>query len=412
MKIIMNVDLMRFVDKWMGIPLCFMLSLFNRLLRLFTRDTSTGQVRKILIIQMSERGAVILAYSLLVKLRELFPQVELSYVIFEDMQESIKLLGMVPENNIFTISVKSPFRFVVSTLRMIAAIRREKVDIVIDLELFSRISALISYLSGAQVRVGFDKFYMEGLYRGSFHTHRVVYNHLKHISLNFLSLAYALKEDPKNVPLSKIRASAEDIHSPPIPSIRADQEKILGKLKTLCPEIDGEKTIIVVNPNGSELLPLRRWPLDNYIKLIRKLLETPDVYVVITGSPSERKDAETICDALHHNRCINLAGKTTFRELVDLYHVAHLLVSNDSGPPNLASSTKIKALVFFGPETPACYKPLGDNIEAVYADFLCSPCVSAYNHRKTACRDNKCLQAISVEEVFNRIRKLLPQLSA
>jgi ADP-heptose:LPS heptosyltransferase len=117
-----------------------------------------------------------------------------------------------------------------------------------------------------------------------------------------------------------------------------------------------------------------------------------------------------ICDALGSSRCINLAGETAFRELIDLYNIAHLLVSNDSGPPNLASLTDIKTLVFFGPETPACYKPLGENVEALYADFLCSPCVSAYNHRKSSCRDNRCLKAITVDEVVKKIESLLPRL--
>jgi ADP-heptose:LPS heptosyltransferase len=167
---------------------------------------------------------------------------------------------------------------------------------------------------------------------------------------------------------------------------------------------------VVINPNGSELMPLRRWPAENYIALARRLIEHPSVQIVITGSTSEGKDAGMICDALGSSRCINLAGETAFRELIDLYNIAHLLVSNDSGPPNLASLTDIKTLVFFGPETPACYKPLGENVEALYADFLCSPCVSAYNHRRSACRDNRCLKAITVDEVVKKIESLLPQL--
>jgi ADP-heptose:LPS heptosyltransferase len=129
---------------------------------------------------------------------------------------------------------------------------------------------------------------------------------------------------------------------------------------------------------------------------------------VVTGSQSERKDAVMFCDALRNRRCINLAGETSFRELIDLYALADLLVSNDSGPPNVAALTNIKVLVFFGPESPACYKPLGEHVEVLYADLLCSPCVSAYNHRKSPCRDNKCLQVITVDEVYEKISSLIP----
>jgi ADP-heptose:LPS heptosyltransferase len=293
---------------------------------------------------------------------------------------------------------------------MLIAVRRKNIDAVLDFELFSRVSAIICCLSGAPIRVGFNRFHMEGLYRGSLHTHRVLYNHLRHISLNFLSLAYALKENPGDVPLNKIQAGAEDIQMPRIVSTGEEKERMISKLRNICPGFDQRHTLVVINPNGSELLPLRRWPVENYIELARRLLAHPSVCLAITGSRSERKDALVICNALRSNRCINLAGETAFRELIDLYNIAHLLVSNDSGPPNLASLTAIKTLVFFGPETPVCYKPLGDNIEALYADFLCSPCVSAYNHRKSACRDNKCLQAITVDEVMQRIESILPQL--
>lgn len=401
---------MRFVDKWLGVPLCLIFSAVERLLRPFARKPSPDQVQKILIVQISERGAVILGYSAQRKLKELFPRADLYYVIFEDMKESITLLGSIPEANIFTISSTSLASFCFSAMRTIIDVRREKIDAVLDFELFSRVSAILCYLSGASVRVGFNKFHMEGLYRGSLHTHRVVYNHLKHISLNFLSLAYALKGDPGAIPLSKVKAGTHDIQIPRISSTDEERERMLAKLRDICPRFDHCKTIVVMNPNGSDLLPLRRWPVENYIELARRLLKHPTVCLVITGNRSERKDALLICNALGSDRCINLAGETAFRELIHLYNIAHLLVSNDSGPPNLASLTSIKTLVFFGPETPVCYKPLGDNIEVLYADFLCSPCVSAYNHRKSACRDNKCLKAITVDEVMQKIETILPQI--
>ncbi len=406
----MTPDFMRFVDKWLGIPLCLLLSVVQKLLRPFARKISPDEIQKILIVQISERGAVILGYSAQRKLKELFPRADLHYVIFEEMKESITLLGSVPEANVFTISSKSLAGLFISTMRMIIAVRRTKIDAVLDFELFSRVSAIICRLSGAPVRVGFNKFHMEGLYRGSLHTHRVIYNHLKHVSLNFLALAYALREDPGAIPLTKLKAGPHDIQIPRVVSTAEGKERMLAKLRNICHGIDHRHTIVVINPNGSELLPLRRWPAENYIELARRLLVHPSVCLVITGSRSERKDAELICNALRSERCLNLAGETTFRELIDLYNIGHLLVSNDSGPPNLASLTSIKTLVFFGPETPACYRPLGDNVEVFYADFLCSPCVSAYNHRKSACRDNKCLKAITVDEVVKKIETILPQL--
>jgi ADP-heptose:LPS heptosyltransferase len=375
---------------------------------LITSKKAPDQIKKVLILQLSERGAVILAHSAVVKVKELFPQATLYYAIFEEMKESIQLLQTVPDDHIFNVRSQSLTGFIMSTVAMIAAVRKEKMDVVLDFELFSRISSLLSYLSGARISVGFNKFSMEGLYRGTLQTHRVSYNHLKHITLNFLSLAFALREDPGAIPLSKVAVQREDIQVPAVTSPADAQKKMLQKLQQVCPEITSEKTIIVFNPNGSVFLPLRRWPMKNYGELAQKLLRNPSVYIVVTGSQSERKDAVMFCDALRNRRCINLAGETSFRELIDLYALADLLVSNDSGPPNVAALTNIKVLVFFGPESPACYKPLGEHVEVLYADLLCSPCVSAYNHRKSPCRDNKCLQVITVDEVYEKISSLIP----
>ena len=70
--------------------------------------------------------------------------------------------------------------------------RRKNIDTVLDLELFSRITALLTGLSGADRRVGFHRFHNEGLYRGEMLTHRVAYNPHIHISKNLISLVEAL----------------------------------------------------------------------------------------------------------------------------------------------------------------------------------------------------------------------------
>ena len=126
----MTVDLMRYLDKWMGIPLCFIFSVMNRMLRPFASKKAPEQIKKILIVQLSERGAVILAHSAVVKIKELFPQAALYYAIFEEMKESIQLLQTVPDDHILTVRSESLAGFIVSTVKMIGAVRKEKIDVV------------------------------------------------------------------------------------------------------------------------------------------------------------------------------------------------------------------------------------------------------------------------------------------
>jgi ADP-heptose:LPS heptosyltransferase len=96
----------------------------------------------------------------------------------------------------------------------------------------------------------------------------------------------------------------------------------------------------------------------------------------------------------------------TFAQLPLLYSASEFMVTNDSGPAHFAAITDMPTFVIFGPETPALYGSLG-NTTPIYAGLACSPCVSASNHRKTACTDNVCLQVIKPDQVFAAI---LPNL--
>jgi ADP-heptose:LPS heptosyltransferase len=105
---------------------------------------------------------------------------------------------------------------------------------------------------------------------------------------------------------------------------------------------------------------------------------------------------------------IAVAGETSLRELLVLYSLSSLLVTNDSGPGHFASMTEIPTLVLFGPETPALFGPLGERVEVIWKGLACSPCVNPFNHRFSPCNNNLCMQHISVDEVFAKARTMLP----
>jgi ADP-heptose:LPS heptosyltransferase len=77
-----------------------------------------------------------------------------------------------------------------------------------------------------------------------------------------------------------------------------------------------------------------------------------------------------------------------------------VLVTNDSGPAHFATLTPIDVVTLFGPETPRLFAARTPRNAALWAGLTCSPCVSAYNNRQSPCRNNLCMQAISVEQVF------------
>ena len=106
--------------------------------------------------------------------------------------EVTKLLQLTQPQYMHSLDDSSGGSLVRDILKVSLAMRRLGLDAVIDCELFSRVSALLSFTTGAPVRVGFTPHTQEGLYRGSFINHAIPYNPYQHISKQFLSLVDAL----------------------------------------------------------------------------------------------------------------------------------------------------------------------------------------------------------------------------
>jgi len=403
----MDIDFMRFVDRKLGVPICFMLSCIHALGKIFKKPEFIKTPKKILFIELSEMGSMVLAYPLFKKTKELFPETELYFLTFKENRYAIDILDVIPRENVITISTINFISFLSSTVSAMWKLRMKKMSIAIDMEFFARFTTILSYLGGAKNRIGFFRYHNEGLYKGNFQTHKVAMNPHIHIAFNYLNLIYAFISSQKDVPLTKKPIEEKDIIIPKLKISEVAKKNILSKLKNINKHIVNAKKIILLNPNASDKIPLRRWPTENYIELTKLLLKHEGVFIVITGIKSEKRDSDMICDNVNSKRCINFAGKTTFSELIDLYNVSDILITNDSGPTHFSTMTDLKTFVFFGPETPDLYSPLGENGRVFYADYTCSPCVSAFNQKRSACNNNKCLKSISVEEVYREVKKVI-----
>jgi ADP-heptose:LPS heptosyltransferase len=398
----MNVDTMRRIDRLAGVPLCALATLLLRLRGLF-RSRSPPPVRRILFVELSEMGTTILAEPAMRKARL---SAELFFVIFARNVGSLELLGTFPPENIFTISDRSIFALARDTAAFLLWTRRKGIDTVVDLELFSRFTALICGLCGADRRVGFYRFHDEGLYRGEMLTHRVAYNPHIHIAKNFIALIDALLAAAPTVPYSKTAIGDDQIRVEIAPPGENARQRVLERIRALVPFDPAKQRLVLINPNASELLPHRRWMPERFAELIGRILSAhADVVVLITGAPEERERAEELA-AANAPRSVSFAGQSSLADLPALYAQAALMVSNDSGPAHFSAATGLPTIVLFGPETPKLYQPLG-NSRAIYAGLACSPCVTAHNHRKTACTDNVCMQAIEVDQVYAAVAQVL-----
>jgi ADP-heptose:LPS heptosyltransferase len=400
----MQLKTMRWVDYWIGIPLCFLCTQF---LRLLGRPGGPENPRRLLFVELSEMGSAVIAVPAIQKARNTL-DAELFFLIFKRNADTLRLVPIVPEANVFTIRENGPLTLAVDSLRFLRWARKAKIDTVIDLELFSRYSALLTGLSGARRRVGFHRFHSEGLYRGEMMTHRVNYNGHIHMAKNFIAMVNALLASSPEVPYSKTFISDEEIRLPIQPIAEEAKEEMRRLVWQAYPDYRPDyHRIVLINPNSSELLPQRRWDRENFGALATMMVqEWDDVLVLITGSPAEREESRHMARSLEHPRIVSFAGMHRLEAITALYHISSVLVTNDSGPAHFSAITPIRSIVLFGPETPRLYGSLG-NTESITVWLSCSPCVTAANQKNSACNDPVCMRLITPERVLESVRAAL-----
>ena len=403
-----SVNTMRAIDHWVGVPLCALVSplvaLVDRIKSIFT--PSLEAPKKLLFIELSEMGSAILVDPAMRNAQA--RGAELFFLIFKSNRASLSLLNTVKPENIFTIDSSSLGGLIKDTLRFLWIARCHKIDTVIDLELFSRFTALLTGLCGAQRRVGYHIFHGEGLWRGTMLTRKVHYNPHIHITKNFLSLIHAAYAKEIEVPFSKIQIPDSEVRLEQAVIDPQVKNAVLERIIKLAnsagiPFAHGKQRLILINPNASDLLPQRRWAQARFSELIQSIAKRyPDDLILITGSPAEITYVETVRSVANVAYALNFAGQVSFSELPSLYTLSDVMVTNDSGPGHFSAVTPLRTIVLFGPETPALYGSLGNSI-SITANLACSPCVSAANHRKTPCHNNVCMQAIGVKQVMEKV---------
>ncbi|MFZ3221330.1 MAG: glycosyltransferase family 9 protein [Rhodoferax sp.] len=409
----MKLQTQRFIDRWVGQALCGVVSAWVRVTGLFSAPARIGPAPKnILVILLSEMGSIVLAGPMFAQLRRQYPGAAIHILQLKKNQEVTKLLQLTAPEYMHSVDDSSGGSLVRDILAVSLAMRRMGLDAVIDCELFSRVSALLSFSTGAPVRVGFTPHTQEGLYRGSFINHAIPYNPYQHISKQFLSLVDALQA-PDSMPRNKA-APIRDVPTEPELSVVFTSEELAAyraKVQADHPVTVGRQLVLVYAGGG--ILPERAWPAEHYARVVQGLCAAGHA-VGLIGLKDDAVLARDLKAQVGSDTCIDLTGYTkSIRELLMLMHASRLLITNDGGPSHFATVTPIQTMVFFGPETGKLYGPLGQRTIILESGIACSPCLSAYNHRLTFCDgDNQCLKRIAPDPVLEQALAFLRDSSA
>jgi len=403
----MNSDLSRIIDRWAGVPLCALLTLLHRLVP--PPRVEPDRVRRLAFLKPAEQGATVLAASAMrVAIARLGAE-NVFFLCFQKNAEILRVMNLVPETNLVLVDDRNPVTLTRDTLRAIAFLREHHIDAVVDLEFFSRYTALICGLSGAGIRVGLHRFQSEGCYRGSLFNRPVLFNPY----LSTADLYRALTEsvwDNGSIPcLKKKLEKEEDDALRPLFSPTIEDENGLAALIDVAGmrDILASPFTVLFNPKFGDELPMRAWPAARYEQLAGQLFEEiPDARIFLVGLPGEQEQAASFSRRFAPGQVGDLTGRLTLRQLITLCGKVDAMVSSDSGPAHFASLTDVPILVLFGPESPRLFAPRSPNVTVFYAGLACSPCFSAWNHRTSSCRDNQCMKAIAPETVLEKLLEI------
>ncbi len=288
-------------------------------------------------------------------------------------------------------TVGLPGRYNISDYTKLArTLRKRHFDLAFVLDR-SPILTLLPWLADIPRRVGPDS-----LGRGFSLTDRVPVSsspaHLQHQAEIYLDLARALAL-PVNHPRMRFVPTEEE---------RRTTNKSKGIQVALFPGGGS-------NP-GMELTA-KRWPLEGYRELARKLVYELSAHVLLIGGPGDVVLNQALLDELDvpTGSVSNIAGKTSIGELAAQLEKCDLFIGNDSSPMHLAAAVGIPVIAIFGPTSPQEYGPypLDDPKHiALWRHPTGQPCF--FLGKMQPCTHCTCMQAITVNDVRNAVQRLIP----
>ncbi|MCX7145705.1 MAG: lipopolysaccharide heptosyltransferase II [Sulfuritalea sp.] len=123
---------------------------------------------------------------------------------------------------------------------------------------------------------------------------------------------------------------------------------------------------------GAEYGPAKRWPAQHFAALAR-LVATPQNPVWLVGSAKDAAVGEEIVRAAE-GAALNLCGRSSLEQAIDLLASARCVVSNDSGLMHVAAALGRPLVALYGSSSPAYTPPLSPHAKIVSRNLPCSPC--------------------------------------
>ncbi|MBU1887883.1 MAG: lipopolysaccharide heptosyltransferase II [Candidatus Omnitrophica bacterium] len=331
-------------------------------------------MERILIVNVNWLGDTLFVIPFIRALRESHPQSYISVLTHPRCGEVLMASPHIDE--IIIYDEKGRNKHLLSKFAVISQLKSKKFDIAFILRK-SLSRSMLLFLSKIPRRIGYDN-----KRAGFLLTKKVpLPTKVLHKAEYFLGLARAVGIDPKKARYEFFISDTE----------KKEAAKILREAG-----LKKEESFIAINAGGN--WDLKRWPAENFAELGDRIYDKLHLKVVLTGAVKDIELCKKISDMMKH-KPILLCGKTDLKTLGAIFEMAKWAISNDSGPMHIAAGMGASLVALFGPTSPEITGPYGNGVCVVLRkDIGCKiPCYML------SCKDNKCMKAITVEEVLRAI---------
>lgn len=325
-------------------------------------------------------GDAVMGTPILLDIRKAMPDAQITVMCKEPLGDLFH--GNPAIDEIFTFKIPNTFYYKLEHRDLIARLKEGRYDIGILLP-NSFTSAWWFFRGGVKRRIGFKS---DG--RSFLLTDRVPFPATRgkeHLVDTYKDL------------LSPLGIGRSD--TPPTLFVSDDEKKAA---ETLLSEyrIPKDAELFGINPHAA-YGPAKCWPPDRYRDLCKRLLQTPNRYLLFFGDNTAKELCASIVTELNSPRAINLAGATSLRLFLALLSKLTMFVTNDSGPMHLAAALKTPLVAIFGSTSEIATGPYHHGT-VIHKHVSCSPCF------KRVCPiDFRCMKQISVDEVYDTINRQL-----
>lgn len=337
----------------------------------------TKAEKRILAIKIGALGDVILASPSLGMIRKKFPTAHISVLV--GSRFSSVLSGCPWVNEVIPVDVKR-FRSWLSLARLAKRLRRESFDISIDFQNTKR-THLLTFLAAIPHRYGFSRGIFGRL--------------LNHPDFTFAKPDSPIRHQFRILSRLGINQLEEKLELWPDAESETQVKEWFEENK-----ISENTKLVGLAVGSSARWPTKRWPIESYRTLAQRLVKDLGCQVLLIGSEQDKPLTKNFSEG--SNSIHNFVGKTSLRNLIPLIKQFRVLVTGDTAPLHIGSASGIKTIALFGPTDPRRHVVGGNSTTVLSKRLPCQPCY------KGECRYTEtlaCLKRISVEEVFEAVRR-------